>query len=78
MCDPDLKMQKILQEQLEPVTIEREKQLQQQVQKLLNIPLPEQRTPEWFKMREDFVTASDWGKVLGVGKSNSTKIYYFK
>jgi putative phage-type endonuclease len=45
-----------------------------QVRKLLEIPLPEQRTPEWYEMRQGFITASDWGKVLGVcSYGNGTK-----
>ena len=44
-----------------------------QVRKLLDIPLPEQRTPGWYEMRQGFITASDWGKVLGVcSYGNST------
>lgn len=35
---------------------------------LRNIKLPEQRSPEWFAMREGKITASDTGTVLGVCK----------
>ena len=39
--------------------------LRQQVKDLQNIFQPEQRTPEWYEMRENMLTASDWGTVLG-------------
>jgi putative phage-type endonuclease len=32
---------------------------------LLNVPQPEQRSKEWFKMRESMITASDGGTALG-------------
>lgn len=73
-CKPDLKRQKILRKQYEPITEERKKQQGEQVKFLLAIKLPEQRTEGWYKMRESFITASDWGKVLGVNThGNSTK-----
>lgn len=73
MCEPDLKQQKELAKIMEPVTEERRVQQAAQVEHLLKIPLPEQRTEGWYKMRENFITASDWGKVLGLAKSNSVK-----
>jgi len=39
--------------------------LRQQVKDLQNIFQPEQRTPAWYEMRENMLTASDWGTVLG-------------
>ncbi|AYV84257.1 MAG: YqaJ-like viral recombinase domain [Hyperionvirus sp.] len=36
------------------------------VKKLLDIKVPEQRSPGWFEMREKRITASDGGCVLGV------------
>lgn len=39
---------------------------QQIVGKLLQIKCPDQRTPEWFAMRDGKITASDGGCVLGV------------
>lgn len=74
MCQPDLERQIILRDHFEPVTKEREAQQAEQVQALLNIKLPEQRTEGWYKMRESFITASDWGKVLGINShGNSVK-----
>lgn len=35
------------------------------VEQLLQRPQPEQRSPEWYSMRNQMVTASDWGAVLG-------------
>ena len=31
----------------------------------INETLPEQRTPEWYKFRENLLTASGWGNILG-------------
>lgn len=45
-------------------TLKREKQFE----KLRNIVLPDQRSPEWFEMRSGRITASDGGCVLGVNK----------
>ena len=42
-----------------------------QVEKLKNIKLPEQRSPEWYKMRENMITASDFGAILGNSKYDS-------
>jgi len=39
--------------------------LQDQVKRIQNIFQPEQRTKEWYEMRENMLTASDWGTVLG-------------
>ncbi len=38
-----------------------------QVKYLETIPLPKQRTPEWFKFRLDRITASDLASVLNIG-----------
>ena len=46
-------------------TQSREKYLREQVIKIANEPQPEQRSPEWYLMRESMVTASDWGTILG-------------
>ena len=48
--------------------------LRNQVQLLKNIHQPEQKSAQWYEMRQTMLTASDWGTVLGVspyGKSNS-------
>ena len=41
--------------------------IHQQFKKLceINQTLPEQRTPEWYAFRENLITASSWGNVLG-------------
>lgn len=31
----------------------------------INATLPAQRSPEWYVFRENMITASDWGKVMG-------------
>ena len=38
-----------------------------QVEYLKTIPLPKQRTPEWFQFRLDRITASDLASVLNIG-----------
>ena len=47
--------------------------IDQQFQTLLeiNASLPAQRTPDWYAFRENMITASSWGNVLGmVGSVN--------
>lgn len=39
-----------------------------QLQKLLQIPKLQQKTPEWYKARNDLITASDFAQALGAGK----------
>jgi len=39
--------------------------LKNQVQYLASQFQPEQRTPEWYEMRNTMLTASDWGTILG-------------
>lgn len=38
---------------------------QMEVLKEINSTLPAQRSPEWYKFRENLITASSWGNVLG-------------
>lgn len=51
--------------ELRPITESRQKYLREQVEKLKNIPQPEQRSKEWYEMRDSMLTASDWGTILG-------------
>ena len=39
--------------------------LKKQIIELKKIPQPEQRTPEWYKFRNDRLTASDLGTIIG-------------
>jgi len=59
-----------------PVPLEKKaKYLREQVLYLKNIFQPEQRTKEWYEMREGMLTASDWGTVLGMNSySNSNEV----
>ena len=51
------------------------KYLQEQVQTLKNIFQPEQKSKEWYEMRSNMLTASDWGTVLGENHySNSNEV----
>jgi len=52
---------------IEEKTLERI-ELERKFNKLKNIILPEQRSPEWFAMRNNKITASDAGMVLGLNK----------
>lgn len=52
--------------------------IRNQVIQLLNIPQPEQRSPEWYTMRERMVTASNWGTVLGESKYETLKSFLAK
>lgn len=44
---------------------------------LLNIPQPEQKSKEWFKMREEMITASDGSSALGESHYPTNKQYHF-
>ena len=53
----------------------KQKYLQEQVQVLKNIFQPEQKSKEWYEMRNNMLTASDWGTVLGENHySNSNEV----
>ena len=54
-----------LNKDLRPFTQDRKKYLQEQVERLKKIPQPEQRSPEWYLMRDGMISASDAGTVLG-------------
>ena len=49
----------------ETVSEERGKYLKEQFEHLKNEPQPEQRTTPWYEMRNNMLTASDWGVMLG-------------
>ena len=60
---------------LPKVTNARLEYLRAQVIRLKNIFQPEQKTKEWYEMRETLLTASDWGTVLGENHySNSNSV----
>ena len=44
-----------------------------QIEYLDSIPLPKQRSPEWYEFRKDRLTASDLGTVIGVNPYSSIK-----
>jgi len=51
---------------------------QYQLEKLKNIPLVEQRSPEWYSMRQNLITASDFAQALGEGKFGTQKQFFQK
>ena len=53
---------------LKPFTASRLKYLREQVSRLKKIKLPEQRSKEWFEMRENKITASDIATALDESK----------
>jgi putative phage-type endonuclease len=52
----------------------------QEIKRALDMkPVIEQRTPEWYELRNGMLTASDWGQALGLGKFGTvTQIYHKK
>ncbi len=49
--------------------------MEEHIESLQKIPQPDQRTPDWFKFRNDRLTASDWGKIVsGAGFSSRKAI----
>ncbi len=49
--------------------------LREQVKYLKSIFQPEQKSPEWYEMRNTMLTASDWGTILGENHySNSNEV----
>jgi len=53
----------------------KEKYLKEQVKTLKKIFQPEQKSKEWYEMRNNMLTASDWGTVLGENHySNSNEV----
>jgi len=56
-------------------TLFKQKYLQEQVKVLKKIFQPEQKSKEWYEMRNNMLTASDWGTVLGENHySNSNEV----
>ena len=43
------------------------------MEQILNYKTPEQRSPEWFALRSNFLTSSDLGTVLGLNKYKSAE-----
>lgn len=66
-----LKMKFNYSKHLPLISKERQIYLINQVKYLSQIKQPIQRSPEWYAMRENMITASDWGTILGK-KSYST------
>jgi putative phage-type endonuclease len=57
----------------------RKKQIQRytsNLKDLMKIPVIEQKSPEWYEMRRNLITASDFAQALGEGKFGSQKQLY--
>jgi putative phage-type endonuclease len=54
------------------------KKYKKQLDKLLKLPKIEQKTDEWYKVRQNLVTASDFAQALGEGKFGTKKQFYQK
>lgn len=50
----------------------------QKLQKLLDLPKMEQRTPVWYEARQTMITASDFAQALGKGKFGTQKQFFQK
>ena len=60
---------------LPKVTELKQEYLKNQVIRLHNIFQPEQKSKEWYEMRSNMLTASDWGTILGENHySNSNEV----
>ena len=55
-------------------TLLKQKYLQEQVKVLKNIFQPEQKSKEWYEMRNNMLTASDWGTILGENHYSNSNI----
>ena len=50
----------------------------QKLQRLLDLPKMEQRTPIWYEARQTMITASDFAQALGKGKFGTQKQFFQK
>lgn len=57
--------------ELPPPTVERLKYTRAQVIRLRQEPQPVQRSKEWYELRDQMLTASDWGAIEGVSPYKS-------
>jgi putative phage-type endonuclease len=48
------------------------------VEHIKSLPVIEQRSDEWYRIRDQMITASDFGQALGVGNFGSVKDFYIK
>ena len=67
------KLEFVYHNTLEKPNDEQQDFLVKRVEELKLKPQPEQRTQEWFDLRRQMITASDWGAVLGKNKYSSYK-----
>lgn len=58
--------------------VEKLKKYRKQLQILKNLPIVEQRSPEWYELRKKIITASDFAQAFGDGKFGSQKQFFQK
>lgn len=58
--------------------IEKIQTYKKQLQQLLKLPKTEQRSTEWYEMRKNLITASDFAQALGEGKFGTQKQLFQK
>ena len=54
------------------------KKYQKTLDYLITMPKVEQKSDEWYRMRENMITASDFAQALGHGKFGSVAQFYAK
>ena len=72
----NLSSKSVVKSRIEKIIKNREK-----LERLKKIPVVEQRSSEWFEIRNNLITASDFGDALGIekfGKKNDGKSFYKK
>jgi putative phage-type endonuclease len=62
-----------IEERLDKLT-----QYQKILENLITMPKTEQRSPEWYNMRNNMITASDMAQALGQGKFGTQKQFFQK
>lgn len=73
MCDDKVGRETRIKERMKQL-----KQYRLQLENLLKLPKIEQKTEEWYAVRQNMITASDFAQALGKGKFGTVKQFYQK
>ena len=68
-------MRSMKYDQLPPLSIDMQNDLEDKIQYLLSIEQPKQRTKEWYEFRNGLITASNLWKVFGSDSQRNSLIY---